>query len=67
MTLTRSLAVVLLACLVASGCGRRPSSLETPSSAANEARKASGIGINQPAEPAREPVKDRPFILDPLI
>lgn len=68
MTLSRSiLTVALVATVSVAGCGRK-ADLDRPSDAANDrARSSSGIGINQPAEPAPAPAPDRRFILDPLI
>ena len=69
MTGSRILVLLSLAAALATGaCGRKPAELETPSAAANDAkRNAAGIGINQPAEPAPPPVEERRFILDGLI
>ncbi|HEV7416652.1 MAG TPA: lipoprotein [Tianweitania sediminis] len=67
MTLSRSLCLVaLVAAFALGGCGRK-ADLDTPSEAANAARQNTGIGINQPAEPAPPPAPERRFILDPLI
>jgi predicted small lipoprotein YifL len=59
--------LVLLAALGAvSACGRK-GDLETPYTAAVEARKeAERAGEPVPPEP-QPPVKDKPFILDPLL
>jgi predicted small lipoprotein YifL len=67
MTLSRSLVLVaLMAAVATSACGRK-ADLETPSQAANDAKRNSSIGINQPAESAAPPAPERPFILDALI
>ena len=69
MTGSRILVFAALAAVLATGaCGRRPADLQTPSQAANDAkREGAGIGINQPAAPAAEPAQERRFILDSLI
>ena len=68
MTAGRCLGFLALAAAVAvsAGCGRK-GPLETPYSAALEARKeAKEAGQPLPPEPEK-PVEDRPFILDPLL
>lgn len=68
MTGSRILVLVSLAAALATGaCGRKPFELEAPGTAANDAKRNGGIGINRPAEPAPPPVEDRRFILDGLI
>lgn len=68
MTASRSISAVLLvaALFAVSACGRK-GDLETPYSAAVEAREEAERQ-NQPVPPEpQKPAEDRPFILDGLI
>ena len=63
-TLMTGLCLLMVAAM-ASGCGRR-SALETPYQASvRESKEARKTGEQLP-EPEK-PVKDKPFVLDPLI
>ncbi len=66
--LTAILALFGAIALLASACGRRPSSLDTPYKAAVEARKDAQDQKKTPLPPEpQKPNKDRRFLLDGLI
>jgi len=66
MTVSRCLVLLGLAVSLATGACGRKADLDTPSQAANDAKR-NGVAVNQPAQPAPPPVEDRRFILDSLI
>lgn len=65
--LIRSILLLAAVAAVATACGRRPGTLDTPHEAAMEARREAQRNDQPlPPEPA-PPQHDRKFILDPLI
>jgi hypothetical protein len=66
--LMASFALLGASALLATACGRRPTSLETPYDAAVEARKEAKDQKTTPLPPEpQKPEKDKRFFLDGLI
>jgi hypothetical protein len=65
--LTATIALLCTLAILASACGRRPGTLQTPYEAAKDARQeAKDSKKPLPPEP-KKPPEDRPFFLDKLI